>query len=212
MKPSATPWVRSLLPSHKPCDNRTLVQVVATTTSMLLSIACSGKVGADDSLAGPSAHSDDTSADARESNDASTESSSSSAANTNRPNPSASADDSSTAPDDDSATPVDPTAPVASPPKVGLTLMRRLSNREYNNTIADLLGTELTPARDFLKETAHGFDNIANTLGMTAAQYNAYFDAAAHVARDVFSNPALRAPFDACDDGQPTCLATMIGD
>lgn len=90
--------------------------------------------------------------------------------------------------------------------------MRRLSNREYDNTVHDLLGTDLTPARDFLRETAHGFDNIASTLGMTSAQYNAYFTAAGELADDVFSNSELHAPFATCKESDTTCTSASVRD
>src|SRR5690606_13802418 len=92
------------------------------------------------------------------------------------------------------------------------TRVRRLSNREYNNTVRDLLGTELTPGTKFLKETAHGIDNIASSLGMTPTQYAAYFGAAADVAKDVFSKEALRVPFDACGNQNPdaACVDATI--
>lgn len=94
----------------------------------------------------------------------------------------------------------------------GFVRVRRLSNREYNNTVRDLLGTTLTPASNFLKETAHGFDNIAGSLGMTATQYAAYFGSAADVAKDVFSNEKLRAPFETCGARNPdsACVDATI--
>src|SRR5690606_34853860 len=53
--------------------------------------------------------------------------------------------------------------------------LRRLNNTEYDNTVRDLLGTKLTPARTFLAEEASGFDNVASALGMTASQFESYF-------------------------------------
>lgn len=105
----------------------------------------------------------------------------------------------------------DPDAPATNGEQAGL---RRLSNREYNNTVRDLLGTSLTPADNFLKETAHGFDNIAGSLGMTAAQYNAYLGAAADLASAVFANATSRAPFETCgtDDPDLGCLSQLVTD
>lgn len=105
----------------------------------------------------------------------------------------------------------DPEAPIANAEQAGL---RRLSNREYNNTVRDLLGTSLTPADNFLKETAHGFDNIAGSLGMTAAQYNAYLGAAADLVSAVFTDANLRAPFETCGTQDPTseCLSQLVAD
>lgn len=105
-----------------------------------------------------------------------------------------------------------PGTPVPAELGTDVVNMRRLSNREYDNTVRDLLGTQLSPANGFLKETAHGFDNIAGSLGMTAAQYTAYFGAAGDIAADVFADPALRAPFEACgeDDADLACVEETI--
>lgn len=83
------------------------------------------------------------------------------------------------------------------PGRVGL---RRLSAAEYNNTVRDLTGTQLAPADTFLQERALGFDTIASSLGMTPAQYQRYFEAAAAVASDVMNNDALRGKIAACSD------------
>jgi hypothetical protein len=121
-----------------------------------------------------------------------------------------------TPPDDDGdpSTPNVPGTPDESQLGTEQVSVRRLSNREYNNTVRDLLGTELTPANNFLKETAHGFDNIAGSLGMTVTQYTAYFGAAADVAADVFTKTELRAPFEACGTESPDalCIAQTIRD
>src|SRR6185503_14184408 len=53
--------------------------------------------------------------------------------------------------------------------------IHRLNNTEYDNTVRDLLGVQETPARTFIAdEKALGFDNIADALGMTEAQYEQY--------------------------------------
>ncbi len=90
--------------------------------------------------------------------------------------------------------------------------IHRLNSREYDNTIRDLLGTRLRPGVGFLSETGHGFDNVAVSLGMTPAQYSAYFRAAEEVAADVFTSPELTAPILSCDSGTPdeSCAETII--
>lgn len=81
--------------------------------------------------------------------------------------------------------------------------IHRLNGREYNNTLRDLLGTQLRPADTFLNVAGHGFDNDAETLGMTSAQYSGYFQAAEEVAADVFADTSQRDRFMICDTGAP---------
>jgi hypothetical protein len=87
------------------------------------------------------------------------------------------------------------TGEPADPGRVGV---HRLNNLEYNNTARDLLGTSSTPAQNFLAEEAAGFDNIASALGMTAAQYEAYYNAARSLRDEVFESPALMARLGTC--------------
>ena len=59
--------------------------------------------------------------------------------------------------------------PVENPEEAALdpgrVVLHRLNRAEYNNTVQDLLGTQLTPADDFpWDDTSHGFD-----LAVTAA-------------------------------------------
>ena len=56
--------------------------------------------------------------------------------------------------------------------------IHRLNNKEYNNTVRDLLGTTSQPANEFLAEEGLHFDNTASALGMTGPQYEKYFRAA----------------------------------
>lgn len=182
-------------------------RTVASCCSALL-LACSGGVSEDDSLS-VDRNSDETGVDTTDEHGTGAQgprpTDASSPAASESADPDASNDNPSAAPAPTAA----PHAPIAEAP---VTLMRRLSNREYNNTVHDLLGTDLTPARDFLKETAHGFDNIASTLGMTSAQYNAYFTAAAALAEDVFADSDLRAPFATCDGAEATCISAWVRD
>lgn len=90
----------------------------------------------------------------------------------------------------------------------------RLSNTEYNYTIQDLLGTSLTPGDAFLIEEEHGFENIAEALGMTANQFESYFNAAEQVAIDVSSKPDLLARLVPCDIATQgdSCVRSSIAD
>ncbi|MCH8829943.1 MAG: DUF1587 domain-containing protein, partial [Planctomycetes bacterium] len=67
------------------------------------------------------------------------------------------------------------------PGRVGL---RRLSNAEYDNTIRDLTGIDLKPAREFPQDGAagEGFTNAAEALSMSPAMMAKYLDAAKKIA------------------------------
>ncbi len=62
--------------------------------------------------------------------------------------------------------------------------LRRLSNAEYNNTIRELTGVDLQPARDFPADGAagEGFTNAAEALSMSPALMAKYVKAAKDIA------------------------------
>lgn len=66
----------------------------------------------------------------------------------------------------------------------GPAVLRRLNNAEYTNTLRDLTGVELQPAREFPADSAagEGFTNTAATLTMSPALIDRYFKAARDVA------------------------------
>jgi mono/diheme cytochrome c family protein len=72
-------------------------------------------------------------------------------------------------------------AQAGDPGRVGV---RRLSNAEYNNTVRDLTGVDLQPARAFPADGAagEGFTNAADALGMSPTLLNRYFAAAKEIA------------------------------
>ncbi len=77
--------------------------------------------------------------------------------------------------------------------------MHRLNSAEYNNTVADVLGTALAPASSlWANEEDLGFDNIASVLRVDDKQFQKYFDAAGAIADDVFANVSLKARFVTC--------------
>lgn len=92
--------------------------------------------------------------------------------------------------------------------------LHRLTNSEYNNSVADLLGTTLRPAEYFQAQTGTGFDTNAGPLtAISAANALAYFDAAKALADDVFANPALKAKVVTCTPaaaGDTACADTII--
>src|SRR5262249_54959460 len=58
----------------------------------------------------------------------------------------------------------------------GPVLARRLSNAEYNHTIADLTGVDIRPTREFPVDPSNpaGFDNSGESLGMSPALVKKY--------------------------------------
>jgi hypothetical protein len=73
----------------------------------------------------------------------------------------------------------------------GLVLARRLSNAEYNNTIRDLTGQDLKPAREFPVDPANqaGFDNSGESLAMSPSLLTKYLQAAREVANAMVFKP-----------------------
>lgn len=73
----------------------------------------------------------------------------------------------------------------------GLVLARRLSNAEYNNTIRDLTGHDLKPAREFPVDPANqsGFDNSGESLAMSPSLLTKYLQAAREVANHMVFKP-----------------------
>jgi hypothetical protein len=92
--------------------------------------------------------------------------------------------------------------------------IHRLNNTEYDNTVRDLLGVGETPARSFIAdEKALGFDNIAEALGMTDAQYEQYWNAADSLSEQVFADATLRARILTCTPAaavDETCTRSIV--
>ena len=86
-------------------------------------------------------------------------------------------------------------APGVDPGRVGI---HRLNNTEYDNTVRDLLGTATAPAAKFLAEEGNHFDNNADALGMTSAQYEKYLAAAGDLMVESLANPVNAARFLTC--------------
>ena len=74
----------------------------------------------------------------------------------------------------------------------GPVLARRLSAAEYNNTIRDLTGVDIRPARHFPVDRANqeGFDNTGESLEMTPGLLMKYLDAARAVSQHLVLEPA----------------------
>ena len=74
----------------------------------------------------------------------------------------------------------------------GVVLVRRLSNAEYNNSIRDLTGVDLRPAREFPVDPSNsaGFDNSGESLSMSPALLNKYLQAAREISTHLVLRPA----------------------
>jgi hypothetical protein len=90
--------------------------------------------------------------------------------------------------------------------------VRRLTRREYDNTIRDLLGEDLGLARDFPPEERQaGFDNNAELRSVSDLLAERYVSAAEQIAKSVVAKLGTLAP--ACDpakDGETTCLDKLL--
>ena len=65
------------------------------------------------------------------------------------------------------------------PPDPGVVTIRRLNRSEYDNTIRDLIGLDLKPARGFPSDdVGEGFDDIADVLSLPPILLEKYHDAA----------------------------------
>ena len=73
---------------------------------------------------------------------------------------------------------------LASAGDPGPVLLRRLSNVEYDNTVRDLTGFDLHPAREFPVDGAagEGFTNVGEALSMSPAMLDKYVAAAKGIA------------------------------
>jgi hypothetical protein len=113
-----------------------------------------------------------------------------------RGGPQLSADDGTTGMDDaGTASGGDETDSDAEGDAIPLQPLHRLNRLEFNNTVRDLLGTDLRPADAFgVDAEANGFDNMAEQLGLSPVLLDGY----AKAARDVIADGIdLRPVFDA---------------
>lgn len=64
-------------------------------------------------------------------------------------------------------------------PDPGRVTLRRLNRVEYNNTVRDLIGVDLSPADDFPQDdVGYGFDNIGDVLSLPPVLWERYLNAA----------------------------------
>lgn len=81
--------------------------------------------------------------------------------------------------------------------------LHRLNRLEYNNTVRDLLGTDLRPADAFGPDPeANGFDNMADQLGLSSVLLDGYASAARDTIRDAIDlRPVYRQRFSQLELG-----------
>ena len=74
----------------------------------------------------------------------------------------------------------------------GFEPLRRLTHREYDNTIRDLFGVDLNPTARFTEELkgASGFDNSANSLFLQSTLMERYIAAAERIVEEAFQHDA----------------------
>lgn len=72
----------------------------------------------------------------------------------------------------------------------GQVTVRRLTRREYRNSINDLLDYDYQPAEDFPgDDVGYGFDNIGEVISLPPVLMEKYLDAAEQISRRVISAP-----------------------
>ena len=104
--------------------------------------------------------------------------------------------------------------PMASDP--GSLEIHRLNRLEYDNTMSDLLGFAVNVAKkSFIpdEQGSNGFDNEADALTMSDAEFQQYFNAADALAEQVFADPMLTSRIVTCTPASATdasCLKTIV--
>jgi len=93
----------------------------------------------------------------------------------------------------------------------GPTLLRRLTRAEYDNTVRDLIGTDLGLAQAFPpEELSHGFNNHAEIRTVSDMLAEHYFAAAKKIGAAVAGKLAEIAPCDVAAMGEDACLDAFL--
>ncbi len=93
----------------------------------------------------------------------------------------------------------------------GRVVMHRLNIAEYDNTVRDLLGTQLRLSDNFPPDdTAYGFDNVAAALNVTDVSLGYYIDTAKKLAAEALTGDK-RAALVSCDVSKEheACVRTV---
>jgi Protein of unknown function (DUF1592)/Protein of unknown function (DUF1588)/Protein of unknown function (DUF1595)/Protein of unknown function (DUF1585)/Protein of unknown function (DUF1587) len=102
------------------------------------------------------------------------------------------------------------------PPDSATLPVHHLTAAEYNNSVAQLLGTELRPADFFPAAGSSEFDaNVGVLASLSQVSVQGYLDAARDLAQDTFDQEQLRARIVTCDPSQAdesACVAKIITD
>ena len=103
-------------------------------------------------------------------------------------------------------------ADVKAPEAPGALVLRRLNRTEYNNTVADLLGTKLRPGDEFPNDDLGGeFDTVGAALSLSPAYVMAYEKAAHDLVDDLFADSTRKAQLVTCNvDTAGDACATAI--
>jgi hypothetical protein len=96
-------------------------------------------------------------------------------------------------------------------PDVGPSVLRRLSNLEYQLTLAELFKLETPPALEGIPGDAlkDGFE-IAATQAVSALHLRGYLEKATSLASDLLSDAARRAAVLGCEPSAPSCLESFV--
>jgi len=110
-----------------------------------------------------------------------------------------------------STNPNDPNAPGATTDP-GPSPLRRLTNDEYDSTVADLLGDTTAPATTFPGPTTStaDYDTYASGLGVSSTHAEDYLYAAEALASHAIANLASLLGCDAATQGEQACTQTFV--
>ena len=105
----------------------------------------------------------------------------------------------------------DPLARPERTPDPGRGTARRLNRDEYNNTVRDLLLTDLRPADGFPDDdTAHGWDNMADALSLSPLHVEMYEQAADRLIETELPSPVAE-PVEHFFEGESGALDATTG-
>ncbi len=94
---------------------------------------------------------------------------------------------------------------------VGPTVVRRLTRFEYDNSVRDLLGTELRVAESFAaEEELNGFDNNGSVRTVGELQAEQYMLAAEILAAEAVIDPAALLACDVALVGEDACVDAFV--
>jgi hypothetical protein len=99
-----------------------------------------------------------------------------------------------------------------SAPNPGYKPIHRLSAYEYNATVADVLGTTMTPANgSWSVFEIGGFDNLAEVQRVKSGEYQRFFEAATSLAQEAFGRAEFKAQWLTCGTSDDACVSGIVG-